>query len=281
MFTGCSDLYHKLSLSALVVFLDSFCFPLFSSWSCFYLPLEFLSLNYILVFTHVSMASRTTSPGSFSCSPNRLDIAASNLCPEPLRIPLSKSKWCPKAVVQYDPTSTQLGHSSPQEYDASHTKPSPTSISPRFRNSTSRLGTLVSKFEILDAVNNAHPAVSRIPRLSTKKEEVLSGTAITSPLRQVAPTPRRVPPQYSSSTGNSRIFDGFGQSPQERVQTIRKSTRSSQLPITSCFKAPVLDELPQTPKSQQSPLPQKYNTRDTTDLLPLVAVIPPEAKATG
>lgn len=117
------------------------------------------------------MASAETSPCSVPSSPVHFDSPNTDLRPRPLRLPPSKAKTAlddnHRAEDVSHPFPGPVGDGGPSR--AGEEEPSPAmseTASLQLRSKTSKLGSLVSRFEILDAVSNADMSSSCVPRPS-------------------------------------------------------------------------------------------------------------------
>jgi hypothetical protein len=128
------------------------------------------------------MASAPSSRRSVPSSPVRFDSAAPNLRPEPLRLPLIKIRTAigdgnhadapPRHPIGYDTSNKARDEAISTIH---HT------ASSELRSKASKLGPLVSKFEILDAVCNVDTSCSRAPRLSVLQPAMQRGLVTGSP----------------------------------------------------------------------------------------------------
>ncbi|ETS84181.1 hypothetical protein PFICI_02206 [Pestalotiopsis fici W106-1] len=108
------------------------------------------------------MASAAASTGSSLSSPVRFESPPPEFCPPPLRLRRNKSGTGSDSINYADSVTTNAQTAGSREYHARagdpHAKAGPTSTRPQKR--LSRLGSLVSKFEILEAANKTEPSSS-------------------------------------------------------------------------------------------------------------------------
>jgi hypothetical protein len=107
------------------------------------------------------MASGATSTGSSLSSPVRFESPPPELCPQPLRLHRSKSKFGFESMNHIDSTNlnAQIPNQSQQSVREEDSRANAVA-----QKRLSRLGSLVSKFEILDAANSTGSSSSRAPR---------------------------------------------------------------------------------------------------------------------
>lgn len=205
-----------------------------------------LGLLLYLISVTDPMAPATTSTGSELSSPVRFESPTPELCPRPLRLYQSKSKSGSESTADASsrvsdvPNAGQTGPCSTGER-ISFAKAGSTSIPSRSR--PSKLGSLVSKFEILDTVSNAKPNSSRLPKPGSKLASQASSLPIATirshrSLRQSQPSPGQVDDDGSSS---------------EQVKLPGSTPKHSKNTTGQSDETSAIANLPRTPISRQSP----------------------------
>ncbi|KAK8015630.1 hypothetical protein PG991_008518 [Apiospora marii] len=137
---------------------------------------------------------------SVASSPVLFNSPPPDLKPAPLRIPDRKSKGSDDANEQ-EFWGTYENHASPVSEEPPVTPPSdrdPSKSLSQRRSTSNKLDTLVSKFEILDAVNNADEEVPWLPQRSKSKPDAKPDAHFLSP-SEPSGLPRRALEHSTSS----------------------------------------------------------------------------------
>jgi hypothetical protein len=187
------------------------------------------------------------------------DITAADLDlrPQPLRILPHKSKTSsgdsdasalPESAIPNDSLSQDTG----KPHAASPPRHDPTELSSRLRAKTSRLGLLVSKFEILDAVNNADTDLSRIPQPS-KNKPTSQARAPAESMNSCVVIPRRAVHRstYSAEESSSGYYSPH--MPPRHVKLPEPHITRSRLPVGTRCKTTAKDDTPKVTIACQSP----------------------------
>ncbi|KAH8200814.1 hypothetical protein TruAng_005051 [Truncatella angustata] len=234
----------------------------------------------------VSMAS-TTSPSPVPSSPVRFETPTPDLRPQPLRLSQGKQKTAthPRAYEK-SPHASFLVHTEQDNDDEIHgttaTMPVPGGLTNQLRSQSARLGSLVSKFEVLDAVNNADAESSRIPRLSRSKQGLGSPVAPVKTPPTLAPATRRAL-QQSTPASKSSAIDSSSEPSSKHAEHARPTARRSQLPTSTRVKSSTtgnIGEPPQTPSARQSPRSLPIETETMSGSLSAGTTVSP-SKASG
>ncbi|ORY56382.1 uncharacterized protein BCR38DRAFT_490679 [Pseudomassariella vexata] len=195
-----------------------------------------------------TQCSEASSPVRFDSPPP--PVATPSLRPAPLRIPERK----PRMSIGDDEDAVAAVDGPGQGRDASRsrnpsdgttrrrhfTPPKPrfavTDVSSQRRPTALKLGKLVSKFEILDAVNNANADSSRIPRPSQSHVFVRTGFHRPPDVSQRAK-------QQSTSSGekSSTADDSLNLTPRQ-MPAPRVPERRSMLPVGTCLRTATTDD---------------------------------------
>lgn len=216
----------------------------FSSWAGS--SFEILGLLLYLISLVDPMAPATTSTGTELSSPVRFESPTPELCPRPLRLHQSKSKSGSESIAEASSRVSDVSNAGQTEpcsrWDhSSFSKAGSTYILSRSR--PSKLGSLVSKFEVLDMVSNAEPNSSRLLRPGSKLASQASSLPIATTrshraLRQSQPSPGQADNDGSSS---------------EHVKLPGSTLKHSNNAIDPSDEVSATANLPRTPISRQSP----------------------------
>ncbi|KAI0121009.1 hypothetical protein BJ170DRAFT_600334 [Xylariales sp. AK1849] len=210
------------------------------------------------------MASSATSHGSVPSSPVHFDSpdpAIVDLRPPPLRISHHKTKTGTDDNVSHN---TAASEDCPQSSAKRQCTPLNSAVSEpvsRLRTKTSKLGSLVSKFEILDAVSNADTDSSRIPRISKGKSSSKPSVVSQSTGRRTA-LPQGA--WQRSTTSQEESSDSSDLSPQE-VQLPIATARRSKLPVRTRLGTATTEDASTMPLAQQSPRDRNAQSETTHD----------------
>lgn len=211
------------------------------------------------------MASTTLPTASLPRSPVRFNTPSPDLCPQPLRLSQTKPKPTIDAVIgdQIAANTTPFpdrGGSSHADQDVTEaTLVATTSTVGRSRSQTSKLGSLVSKFEILDAVNNANTESSRIPVGPMSRRAIESERSGRASLGHPARS-HKVNKQPTLSDARSSFDDDSAELSPRKVKPPKPAARSSRLPTSTHVKSEVMDK---PPLAHGNPTDEKHDVSPT------------------
>ncbi|KAI1879306.1 hypothetical protein JX265_002260 [Neoarthrinium moseri] len=232
------------------------------------------------------MASTATSRSSVPSSPVRFDSPTpAALRPQPLRIPQNGStrrrvSVDGSGVAQSEPPAELGQHSFQDERHTGQAKSIATQSSVGLRNKTSKLGSLVSKFEILDAMNNAGLDSYGIPRLSKINLETGPRAVARAPTSPVS-LPRETILQSTPSLEKSSASDESSNlSPRQVRLPKATSAPRSRLPIGTRLKTVTSDAL-ETPETHHIKQDNAMQTEDARLPLFLRGAASSETKSSG
>lgn len=221
------------------------------------------------------MAVATTSSDSIQSYPVQFDTSPPDLCPQPLRLSQIKPRVDDKHATDSGATFPKTFF--PGQSDATKVQkrfepaiPAATIAVSRSRSQTSKLGSLVSRFEVLDAVNSADAESSHIPSLSKSKHGLKTITHQKPSPAQMSAPPLRAAQNLNSSTASFSTTNGTPDLSPTQVNPVAATARRSRLPTsTRIYRTVPAEGPPQTPSGRQSPLSLRAQT-DKMNTHPLI-----------